>query len=163
MIEYNNRWFLIVGACDSGKVLTFPLDRIDDFHVRYDRSYISVPDDLQERYEEIIGVTFKEENPLQEIVFWISDKSKDYIITKPMHGSQKTLRGATELSLRSSYPDLKNGGFFQIECRENYELLRELTSFGPELIVLSPKSIAEKIYNQLQSMLANYSHAKEIE
>lgn len=156
--EYNNRWFLIAGACDSGKVLTFPLDRIDDFYVRYNRGYISVPDDLQERYEEIIGVTFIEENPLQEIVFWISDKSKDYIITKPMHGSQKTIRGAEELLLRNSYPYLKNGGFFKIECRENYELLRELTSFGPELVVLSPKSIADKIYNQLQTMLANYSY-----
>lgn len=156
--EYNNRWFLIAGACDSGKVLTFPLDRINDFCVVYINNYRPVPDDLQERYEEIIGVTYKEENPLQEIVFWISDKSKDYIITKPMHGSQKTIRGTTELSLRSTYPHLKNGGFFQIECRENYELLRELTSYGPELIVLSPTNIAEKIYNQLQSMLENYSY-----
>ena len=27
--EYNNRWFLISAACDTGKILTFPLDRID--------------------------------------------------------------------------------------------------------------------------------------
>ena len=154
--EYNNRWFLIASASDSGRVLTFPLDRIDNFSYNSGDKYMSAPDDLYERYEEIIGVTYLDNSPLQEITFWVSDNSKNYVITKPIHGSQKTIRGEIDSQLRSTYPSLKDGQFFQIECRENYELIRELTSFGPELVVLSPAKLKHNIQSQLKSSLLQY-------
>ena len=117
---------------------------------------MSAPDDLYERYEEIIGVTYLDNSPLQEITFWVSDNSKNYVITKPIHGSQKTIRGEIDSQLRSTYPSLKDGQFFQIECRENYELIRELTSFGPELVVLSPAKLKHNIQSQLKSSLLQY-------
>ena len=36
------------------------------------------------------------------------------------------------------------GRFFSIECIENYELIRELTAFGADLLVLSPDDIRQK-------------------
>lgn len=57
---------------------------------------------------------------------------------------KKNIYGSEELKLREKYPTLSNGKFFSIDCKENYELIRELTSFGKELIVLSPKLIQEK-------------------
>lgn len=150
--EYNNRWFLIASASDTGRILTFAIDRIDDFMIDAKTSYINAPDDLQERYEEIIGVTFQEDTPLQKIQFWVSDNSSDYIVTKPIHGSQKSIRGESESELRKIYPQFHGGAFFSIECRENYELIRELTSFGANLVVLSPanicNSIKQRIHNQ---------------
>ena len=101
-------------------------------------------------------MTFDEDAPLQEIIFWISDKSKDYVITKPIHGSQKTLKREKDSYLRRVYPKLKNGKFFQIECRENYELIRELISFGPELLVLSPINIKNQILKNLDGLLQRY-------
>jgi len=43
-----------------------------------------------------------------------------------------------------------------IECVENYELIRELCSFGPELIVLSPDTIKNKITSRLRRMTEAY-------
>ncbi|OKY98686.1 MAG: hypothetical protein BHV67_06110 [Bacteroidales bacterium 43_36] len=154
--EYNNRWFLIASASDSGRVLTFPLDRIDNFSFNFSAKYMSAPDDLYERYEEIIGVTYIDDNPLQKITFWVSDNSKNYIITKPIHSSQKTLRGEIDSQLRSTYPSLKDGQFFQIECRKNYELFCELISFGHELLVLSPIDIKYDIVKRLEDSLQKY-------
>lgn len=156
--EYNNRWFLIASALDSGKILTFPLDRIDDFSIVEINDFIPTPNSLHERYEEIIGLTFNADNPLQEIVFWVSDKSLDYVTTKPIHESQKIIRGEKELFLRTSYTHLKGGKFFKIECRENYELIRELCSFGPELIVISPSNILKTIIRRIEQM-SNYYKA----
>lgn len=156
--EYNNRWFLIAGAYDTGKLLTFPLDHIDDFSISFNKSYSSAPEDLHERYEEIIGVTFYEDSPLQEIVFWVSDNSKDYVLTKPIHGSQKTVRGINEMELRILYPKLDSGQFFKIECRKNYELIRELMSFSGELIVVSPSSIVEEIYSLIKKSIDVYDN-----
>lgn len=165
--EYNNRWFLIASASDSGRVLTFPLDRIDKFSCNFSVKYISAPDDLYERYEEIIGVTYIDDNPLQKITFWVSDNSKNYVITKPIHASQKTLRGEIDSQLRSTYPSLNAGQFFQIECRENYELIRELISFGKDLVVISPTQIKKKSQvllnnntSHINKLIIDYSHAK---
>lgn len=150
--EYNNRWFLIAGASDSGKILTFALDRIDDFILNYRDSYRDMPEELMERYEDIVGVTFDENSPVEEIIFWASDISRSYIETKPLHNSQKPIRGDKELNLRMKHPMLLNGAFFKILCKENYELIRELTSFGPELIVLSPQNIQESIRSRIEGM-----------
>jgi predicted DNA-binding transcriptional regulator YafY len=154
--EYNNRWFLIVSACDTGKVLTFPLDRIDDFSNNYVAPHIKKPENLEERFEDIIGMTYPDNLPVESITFWISDISKDYIATKPIHGSQRPVRGETESKLRNQYPSLDSGAFYMIECVENYELIRELCSFGPELIVLSPDSIKNKITSRLRRMTEAY-------
>lgn len=154
--EYNNRWYLIAMASDGGRVLSFALDRIDDYEADYHAKYKSADDDLQDRYEEIIGITFIEDNPIREIVFWMSDKSKQYINTKPIHGSQKPLRGKRESELRLQYPKLHSGAFFSIECRENYELIRELTSFGAELIVLSPQNIRDLIVDRIEHLQGAY-------
>ncbi|MBD5291238.1 MAG: WYL domain-containing protein [Bacteroides sp.] len=154
--EYNNRWFLIASASDTGRILTFPLDRIDDFSVNTNVTYLSAPENLYERYEEIIGVTYKEDKPIQKIIFWVSENSKDYVITKPLHGSQKIIRGDMYSELRRTYPKLNNGNFFQIECRENYELLRELTSFGPNLLVIYPNSVSMLVINQVTELSNAY-------
>ena len=150
--EYNNRWFLIAAASDTGRILTFPLDRIDDFSLNYTDSYRNMPEDLFERYDDIIGITFDENSPLEEIIFWVSDKAKDYVKTKPIHSSQTSIRGEYELNLRKKYPMLSNGSFFKLLCKENYEMIRELTSFGAELIVLSPKNIKECIMHRIENM-----------
>lgn len=154
--EYNNRWFLIASASDTGRVLTFPLDRIDDFSFNSKVSYLSAPENLYERFEEIIGVTYNEDSLLQKIIFWVSENSKNYIITKPIHGSQKTLRGEMDSQLRSIYSNLKDGQFFQIECRENYELFRELISFGKDLVVVSPPQIKENITGLIEQQYIAY-------
>jgi predicted DNA-binding transcriptional regulator YafY len=154
--EYNNRWFLIASAMDTGRVLTFPLDRIDDFDIAFGAEHLPAPDDLLERYEDIIGVTYNDESPVEEIVFWVSNQSKDYIITKPLHGSQAKIGGEKERDLRCRYPQLCEGGFFKLKCKENYELIRELTSFGAELVVLSPGKICDAIRRQLERMTLLY-------
>lgn len=150
--EYNNRWYLIAAASDSGKLLTFALDRIDDFSINYDGHYLPAPEDLMERYEEIIGVTFNDTSPIEDIIIWVSDKSIDYILTKPIHGSQIKIRGNKEVNLRNLFPSLHGGGFFILKCKQNYELIRELMSFGSELIVLSPKSVTNTIIQRITRM-----------
>lgn len=154
--EYNNRWYLIAAASDTGRILTFPLDRIDDFSINTNVSYLSASENLYERYEEIIGVTYNEDSPLLKIIFWVSENSKDYVITKPIHGSQKIIRGEMESQFHSAYPKLNEGQFFQIECRENYELIRELTSFGSDLLVLHPNSFSKVVINQVTELSNAY-------
>lgn len=62
--------------------------------------------------------------------------------------------------LREKYPQLQDGVFFSIDCIENYELIRELSSFGKDLVVLSPFNIQEKVYERISSMYEIYSKVR---
>ncbi len=159
--EYNNRWFLIASPFDSDRILTFALDRIDRVEYTSGRAYKSPSEDYMERYEDIVGVTFREGRPVERITFWVSSRSEGYVSTKPLHGSQRNLSAAEQARLGEEYPQLPAGRFFTIDCIENYELLRELSSFGPELIVVSPAHIADKIAATARSMVERYGAMKK--
>ena len=155
--EYNRRWYLIAAAEESGKLLNFALDRIDKVVPLPSHEYVPYDGDLNERFEDIVGVTLNEDKELQTIVFWVSDRSKDYVATKPIHESQRNIRGEQEKELREKYPMLCEGRFFSIDCIENYELTRELTSFGKDLIVLSPQNIVEQVQQRITEMQNEYA------
>ena len=156
--QYNDRWFLIGSADEDKKILTFALDRIDEVKPMPTKKYRPCKEELSMRFEDIIGVTFYEDRPVERITFWVSEKSKDYVLTKPIHASQTHLRGEREQLLREQHPMLEDGAFFFIECIENYELIRELCSFGRDLLVLSPSAIKENIKNRLSAHLAQYQY-----
>lgn len=155
--EYNHRWYLIAAADDTGKLLNFPLDRTDKVVPLTSHRYKEYDGNLNERFEDIIGVSLYEDRPLQQIVFWVSDHSKEYVSTKPLHESQHTISGEREAALRFKFPQLEGGRYFYIECIENYELRRELTAFGEDLIVLSPADIKQKVLDRINGMTARYA------
>ena len=140
--------------------MTFGLDRIDDVENLPSHKYVDYDGDLNDLYEDIIGVTYKEESPVYKIVLWVSDNSKDYVVTKPLHESQRSVSGTKAQELYSQFPTLSGGQFFIIECKENYELIRELTSFGKDLVVLSPKPITDLVERRVSEMFEIYSNLR---
>lgn len=160
--QYNDRWFLIGAADSDQKILNFPLDRIDKVEALPQLRYVPCPLNLQERFKDIIGVTFHEDYPVEHILFWVSDDSKNYIITKPIHESQRQYHGDRELQLRTQYPTLEGGTFFSIDCIKNYELIRELCAYGKDLIVLhSDGTVAEDVRKRVREMAEQYENVNK--
>ena len=154
--EYNRRWYVIGAAGTTHDILIFALDRIIDVITLPSHKYLLYEGDINELFEDIIGVTNFKDSPVYEIYFWVSDTSKDYVKTKPIHESQRTLNEATTATMREKYPSLTGGQFFRIDCKYNYELIRELTSFGKELIVLEPEYIYNKVNERISEMIEEY-------
>lgn len=154
--EYNRRWYIVGGAYDTNRVLNFALDRLVEIEFKTGYTFKPCETDLEERFEEIIGVTFNEEVPLTQILFWVSDAIKGYIHTKPIHGSQIHIKGDRADKLHILYPQLQSGDFLTIECRENFELIRELTAWGDNLIVLTPVSLRDRIVDRINRMKTRY-------
>ena len=154
--EYNRRWYIVGGAYDTNRVLNFALDRLVEIEFKTGYTFKPCETDLEERFEEIIGVTFNEEVPLTQILFWVSDAIKGYIHTKPIHGSQIHIKGDRADKLHILYPQLQSGDFLTIECRENFELIRELTAWGDDLIVLTPVSLRDRIVDRINCMKLRY-------
>lgn len=154
--EYNRRWFLIAAAEDTGKILNFALDRIDSVVPLPSHKYVEYDGDLNERFEDIVGVTLLNDRHVENIMFWVSDRSKDYVATKPIHESQRHYTGEREMELRQQYPMLNGGAFFSIDCIENYELIRELISFREDLVVLSPDNVKDTVMERITAMYEMY-------
>ena len=160
--QYNNRWFLLCtpvngrdGVYNPELILTLPLDRIVGAVMPEDMwDYKECAVDLQERFEEIIGITFYDENPVEEIIIAIQESVVPLIETKPLHESQR-------LCLDPAF-HIDGYKTFCIECRYNYELLSTIYSYGDEMIVLSPTHLIEKISHRLSEQLRLYKLVKKL-
>ena len=155
--QYNDRWFLLGAADNDKKILNFPLDRIDNVEPLPDKEYTECPEDLSELFEDIVGVTLYTDRPVEHILCWVSDASKGYIDTKPIHGSYTPLKGGKEQKFRSEFPQLEGGMFFTLDCINNYELIRELCSYGKDLLVLrSDGIVADEVRKRVCEMNEKY-------
>lgn len=160
--EYNNRWYLLCTPStdpNTGKYIpdslyNLPLDRFEE-RVQHNKDipFIKCQVDINERYEEIVGITYYKEQPIEKIVFAVKTDCEDsalpYIETKPLHETQA----------HCYTPKYQREGYkiFTIQCRYNLELITLLSSYGKNIIVLSPKHIKDKIIKRLRDQLSEYS------
>lgn len=144
--EYRNRWFLIGRKKPSSPdtFLILALDRIVDFKIlekeKYERSKIN----FEKFYEDTIGVTKTIHQTPIDLVFWINRENAPYIVTKPLHLSQKLLERDEE------------GTTFLISVVWNFELERELLGFGEQLKVISPRHIQSVMKKRIAKMNSLY-------
>ncbi len=154
--EFHNRWFLYGSAETNGRLLCFGLERIDKIVPLPSHTYVDFYGaGISEVFDDVVGVTLSR-TPILDITFWVSDSQVSYVTTKPIHESQKRLN-SREAELRSRYPRLKGGMFFGLRCRRNCELVRELSAYGPHLIVLTPKTLRREVQERAAQMAASYT------
>ena len=154
--EYNNRWFLIVGV-EDGTILNFALDRIDDFKPMPHIDYVEPDEDLESRFDDIVGVTLFKDKPTEDILLWVNEEGYQYVKTKPLHGSQRDVKGEEDKTMREKYPALQGGRFFRLQCILNYELEQLLMSKMNQLVVLEPATLKDSLINRIKKMDSLYS------
>jgi len=118
--EYRNRWFLM-GVRGEGM-------HIQNF-------------DPEVHFRDVIGGTVFEEWEAEEIRLWIAPQEVPYVLTKPLHSSQKVIQSDQE------------GTIISLFLKMNYELEREILGLGEAVIVLTPEYLQEK--NRLRLKLAS--------
>lgn len=154
--EYNRRWYMFGKDMITKKITRYALDRIHGSIRPLKKKYEGPDKTMDKILENIIGVSLTESEPI-EIIFWVSDESADYVKRKRLHSTQEEI----EISMESSFYKMINyelhGKFFKMKCENNYELRREMISFGAELIVLSPDSFRKEIKRMIQKMADNYT------
>lgn len=155
--QYNDRWYLICQLVNAERdfLMNLPLDRIFAFHEMPEISYKECYCDIDERFEDIVGVTYFENVDMESITFAVSKEKTPYILTKPIHGSQVLLPETEQRNLQSKYPELCNYIFFRVDCIPNNELKEVFFSFDKDIIVLN-QSIRNEIMNELSRQLQLY-------
>ena len=154
--QYNARWFLFGLAMDKKKILTFSLEQIENVQ-NSSKKFEPCNIDWNEYFDDMIGVTRKDGETTQEIIFWASKRECAYLEGKPIHSSQKLLKKSRTAELQKNYSVPEDDGkFFSIKCIVNFELKREMASKFGERIVLEPPSLRKEIINDVKTMLNRY-------
>lgn len=145
--EYRNRWFVLGESHQRhAPLLTLALDRFQSFEEDRDEIYHENNKiDLSTYYSDVIGVTKNLGQRDVNVVFWMDHKTAPYVITKPLHASQKLLQ------------EDENGMTFSIKVIPNFELEKELLGFGARIKIMSPRNIRKRIADQLREALGFYS------
>ncbi len=143
--EYRNRWF-VLGRSHQMKapLLNLALDRIHTLEQHEEDYRENTEIDLSTYYSDVLGVTKQPGQRDVEVVFWIDNDNAPYVITKPIHHTQKLLKSEHD------------GKIFSIKVIMNFELERELLGFAAKMRVLGPRILVKQLKQQLQKALDNY-------
>lgn len=142
--EFRNRWYVIALKDNEINILNFALDRIEKIEKTGEQTYPDFEFSHTDYYKDVIGVTVEPGSKAKEVNLWINKKTAPYILTKPLHSSQKMVK------------ETGNGIIISLYVQHNYELEKEILSFGENLKVLYPPSLKQSIKKRIEHLYDNY-------
>ena len=143
--EAKNFWYVIGKRINKKeqKVLTFALDRIHEMQLT-DETFSEEKIDKKNFFKNVVGVTLGEGKPEKVVLSFLPLQGK-YVKTIPIHASQQIIK-ETKTELKIS-----------LELVINHELKMQLLSYGENVKVLQPKTLAEEIKAEAKKMVKLYS------
>lgn len=143
--EYLYRWYLF-GYNEYWQGLRlYALDRITDIQIIYTKEYREPEKDPKEYFKNIIGVTrFKDGLP-PTIKLRFSRRQANYVLTQPLHHSQKVMEETNEYVVIS------------LEVHPSPELEIKILGWGDDVEVLGPKGLRTKMIDEAEKVLRKYN------
>jgi predicted DNA-binding transcriptional regulator YafY len=143
--EYNNRWFLLGWSETDALLRIYALDRIEALLAATSEWIPNGSLNPDTYFRDIIGVSIPEDMTVHTVRLRFSAYRAPYVMTKPLHPSQKTA---------VLHPD----GRAEVDIRViiNPELRTLLLGFGPDVEVLQPPALRLEIAAALQQALSAY-------
>ena len=143
--EFRNRWFVIGKRQGQKELLNLALDRISGLD-RCDEALIETPSfDPAQYFNEVIGVSVSSGLRAEEVILFVNSKHAPYVMTKPLHHSQKVIE-------QNYY-----GITLSLKVQHNYELEKEILAFGDGIKVVAPERLKRNVKSRLQGGLDLYN------
>lgn len=142
--QFNNRWFLFGFNENYNALSNFALDRIFSVSEIQKDYFENLEIDFEEFFEDVIGVTVKQNDIPQKVLIKVARDLWPYIESKPIHGSQK-VKSKNE-----------NDVEIEISVQLNHELISSLFSYMDGIEIEEPESLRSQIKDKLEQTLKNY-------
>lgn len=159
--QYNDRWYLIGTPLADKKFpyrqdfyVNLPLDRMESIHPVEGVPYIDSDELFEERYEDIVGITYIETEPLTSITLAVRDEYTGYVDTKPLHGSQVKFPQDEQKNLRLQYPAFMGYTFYGIKVKPNRELYNLIYKYGEDVILIAPRNLRDNMRQEYLKILS---------
>lgn len=142
--EFRNRWFLLCVLHNEEKEFILALDRMKYVYENYRLPYQDPFFDVDNYFRPCIGVTRSLKDKPEQVIFRVNSRHAPYVISKPLHESQRTLE------------EDERGATFSLLVIHNFELEKEILSFADGITVLSPKQLRKSIERRMRIGLEHY-------
>ncbi|WP_417940179.1 helix-turn-helix transcriptional regulator [Flavobacterium sp. RS13.1] len=143
--EFNNRWFLIGKKKKSQPITNLALDRIISIDYDFNLPYLEEDFDAESYYKNVIGVTVNSGLQPRRIELWIDAENAPYVLTKPLHPTQRLIQENKDKSI-----------IIHLFIIPNYEMERLLLGFGCGIEILRPEGFRKRMKGILQKALTKY-------
>lgn len=146
--EFNNRWFLfgLEQSTHGDRIANRALDRIMKLSLS-DVSFIpNTTINFKTYFDDVVGVTVPDNTGIEHIVLKFEKDRFPYIVSKPIHQSQKIIS--------------EDECILQIDVRPNNELTSRIFSFFPDVEVLEPVWYRNEIKEKIKFNMQKYSSVK---
>lgn len=138
--QFNKRWFLFGLNGKDKLIYNLPIDRIKSISQSSEKYIENTTLDFKDYFEDIVGVSFTPNEKPIKILLKVKNEVAPYILTKPLHGSQKKKESNSEETI------------IEIEVIPNIELRQLILSYGDGIEVISPKSFRDQMKNLIYNM-----------
>jgi predicted DNA-binding transcriptional regulator YafY len=139
--QFQNRWYAI-GETEKG-YRTFGIDRIENITIGT-KKFKAKTEEAKDKFSHVIGLNYVD-HKIEKIQLSFHISQKPYIISLPLHHSQKEI-------------NTDNENFFAIELRihPNFEFRQRVLKYGSLVKVVEPQWLAEEIKEELRKGFESY-------
>ena len=131
--EFKNRWYIMAKDSKDNNIKSFALDRLTNLEIT-NLNY-QYPDNysIEQSYRYCFGIISPNDEEAQDIILSFDPFQGKYIKTLPLHDTQQVLVDNDE--------EMK----IKLKLCLTHDLVMELLSFGDNMKVIEPKSLADQI------------------
>jgi predicted DNA-binding transcriptional regulator YafY len=142
--EAKSRWYLVAKDLKDNTVKTFALDRLTEPAIK-NKTFVYPKDEiLIKKFKYCFGVITPDEGEPDTIILSFTPFQAKYIKTMPLHSSQKVVEETDKKCI------------VELTLFPTHDLIMEILSFGSEVKVLSPKSLAKEVVKAHKKALGRY-------
>jgi len=131
--EFRNRWYFISKDDKDDTIKRFALDRITNLEITNQTYEYPTDYNIEESYRYCFGIINPEDSEPQDIILSFNPFIGKYIKTLPLHETQEVIVDNDEETK------------IKLRLYVTHDLIMELLSYGENMKVIEPKSLADKI------------------
>jgi len=144
MKEFKNRWYVMAKDLKDRNVKSFALDRLTNLEITNRKFEYPKDYNIEEKYRYCFGIINPNNEEPQNILLSFDPFQGKYIKSLPLHETQQiVIDNEEELQIK-------------LKLCVTQDLVMELLSFGNDLKVLNPKSLADEIKKAHQQAFSQY-------
>lgn len=143
--EYRNRWYVIGKDDRDNKIKSFGLDRLSNLDITRDNYQFPRNYNVEESYRYCFGVITPNDEKLDDIILCFTPFQGKYVKTLPLHHTQEVLE------------DNDHETRVKLKLYVTHDFIMELLSFGDQVIVIEPQSLAERIQSEHEKAFKRYA------
>jgi predicted DNA-binding transcriptional regulator YafY len=142
--QYHGRWYAVGYSQRSGFTIVLALDRIHSVETSKGAFVMDAGFDPDSYFRHAFGITHLRDATPEKVRLWFAKAQLPYILSQPMHPSQKLLASD------------EKGAEIGLDVYLTKELVMTILSYGSDVKVMGPDALIDTIREALEGMVCHY-------